>query len=80
VFAIPILLNWTAGISVKCLQMDWAAAADLCTVNFPTTQMAVAPNILSKQVHFPHILFLPLLLVGCGLQGRLKHLRTIIKK
>jgi hypothetical protein len=25
------LLNWTAGVSVKCLWVDWAAAADLWT-------------------------------------------------
>jgi hypothetical protein len=41
--------------------------------------MGVAGKNLSKQVHFPHILSFPLPVVGGGLQGRLKHLRTIIK-
>ena len=73
---------WTAGVSVKCLQVDRAAAA--CwpvnwTADFQTTQTGVAPKNLSKQVHFPCILSFPLPLVGGGLQGRLKHLRTIIK-
>jgi hypothetical protein len=29
VFAIITLLNWTAGVSMKCLWVDWAASADL---------------------------------------------------
>jgi hypothetical protein len=43
--------------------------------------MRVAPKNLSKQLHFPCILSFPtpLTLVGGGLQGRLKCLRTIIK-
>jgi hypothetical protein len=35
---------------------------------------------ISKQVHFPRILSFPLPLVGGGLEGRLKHLRTIIER
>ena len=31
VFAIQTLLNWTHGVSVKCLRVDGAAAADLWT-------------------------------------------------
>jgi hypothetical protein len=41
--------------------------------------MGFAPKDLSKQVLFPLILSFPLPLVGGGLQGRLKHLRAIIK-
>jgi hypothetical protein len=41
--------------------------------------MGVAAKNLSKQVHFPHILSFPLPLLGSGLNGRLKCLRTIIK-
>jgi hypothetical protein len=41
--------------------------------------MGVATKYLSKQVHFPHDLSFLLPLVGGGLYGRLKHLRTIIK-
>jgi hypothetical protein len=41
--------------------------------------MEFAPKNLSKQVHFPWILSFPLPLVGGGLEGRLKHLRIIIK-
>jgi hypothetical protein len=41
--------------------------------------MGVVPKNLSKQVHFPCILPFPLPLVGGGLKGRLKNLRTIIK-
>ena len=62
----PTLLNWTAGVSVKCMQEDQAAAA--CwpvnwTADFQTTQMGVAPMNLPKQVHFPCILSFPLPLV-----------------
>jgi hypothetical protein len=39
----------------------------------------VPPKNLSKQIHFPWIPSFPLPLVGGGLQGKLKHLRTIIK-
>jgi hypothetical protein len=42
--------------------------------------VGVAPKNLSKQVYFPCILSFPLPLVGGGLQGRLKHLKPIIKK
>jgi hypothetical protein len=44
--------------------------------------MGVAPKNFSKQVLFPvipYILSFPLPLVGGGLKGRLKSLRTIIK-
>jgi hypothetical protein len=41
--------------------------------------MGVAPRTISKQVHFPGILSFPLPLVGGGLEGRIKHLKTIIK-
>jgi hypothetical protein len=41
--------------------------------------MGIAPKNLSKQVYFPGILSFPLPLMGAGLKGRLKHLRTIIK-
>jgi hypothetical protein len=41
--------------------------------------MRFASKILSKQVHFSRILSFPLPLVGAGLEGRLKCLRTIIK-
>ena len=75
------LLNWTAGghegfasgLSCHCL-LTCEQSAD-----FQKTQMGVAPGNLSKEVHFYYILSLPLPLVGCGLQRRLKHLRTIIK-
>lgn len=33
-FAILTLLNWTAGIIMKCLQMDQAAAVDSCELNY----------------------------------------------
>jgi hypothetical protein len=49
------------------------------TADFQTTQKEVAPKNLSKQVHFPCILYFSLPLVGGGLKGRLKHLRAIIK-
>jgi hypothetical protein len=39
--------------------------------------MEVAPKNLSKQVHFPHVLSFPPLLVGAGLKRKLK--RLIIK-
>jgi hypothetical protein len=41
--------------------------------------MGVAPKNLSKQIHFPSVLSFPLPLVGGRLDGRLKHLRTILK-
>jgi hypothetical protein len=41
--------------------------------------MGVAPKNLSKQAHFPRILFIPLPLVGDRLQERLKRLKTITK-
>jgi len=53
------LLNWSSGVSVRCLPVDRAA-------DFQTTQMGVAPGNLSKQVCFPHILSFPLPLVGVG--------------
>jgi hypothetical protein len=47
--------------------------------DFHTTQMGFASKNSSKLDHFPHILSFSLPLLGGGLTGRLKHLRTIIK-
>jgi hypothetical protein len=44
------------------------------------TQTEVATKNLSKQVHSLPTLSFPLPLVGGRLEGRLKHLRTIIKR
>jgi len=41
--------------------------------------MGVVPKNFSKEVHILCILSFPLLVVGDGLKGRLKHLRAIIK-
>jgi hypothetical protein len=45
--------------------------------------MGVAPKNLAKQVHsphpHPHIFYFPLPLVGGRLEGKLKHLKTIVK-
>jgi hypothetical protein len=82
-FAVPTLPYWTAGVSVKCLRVDHAAAAaaNLGTelLIFRQHRWKLLQRAISKQVHFPHILSFPLPLVGGGLQGRLKCLRTIIK-
>jgi hypothetical protein len=37
-------------------------------------------SLISKQVHFPHVLSFPLPLADGGLEGRLKHLRTSLKE
>ena len=49
------------------------------TVDFLTMQMDLLQRTISKQVYFHHILSFPLLLVGDGLEGRLKHFWTIFK-
>jgi hypothetical protein len=50
------------------------------TADFQTTQMGIAARIISKRVHFAHILSFPLPLMGVKLKDRLKHLQTIIKR
>ena len=80
-FAIPTLPNWIFGILMKYLWMDWAAAADLWTKLLISWQRRwdLLQRTLSEQVHFPHSFTSSLSLVGVGPEGRLKHLRTIIK-
>ena len=56
-------------LSGKCFRVDELSLP----ADFQTTQN------LSKQVHFAPILSFPLPLVGGGLKGRLKCLRTISK-
>jgi hypothetical protein len=67
---------------MKCLWVDWAATAHLWT-ELPISRQhrweGVPLKNHSKQVHLPHSLSFPLPLVGGGLKGKLKHLRTIIK-
>jgi hypothetical protein len=47
----PTLPNWTAGVSMKCLQVNWAACWPVnWTASFQTTQPGVVPKNLSKQV------------------------------
>lgn len=68
-------------VAVTCLWVDRAAAADLWT-ELPISRQhrwELLQRTLSKQVDFPCTLSFPLPLVGGGQQGRLKHLRTIIK-
>jgi hypothetical protein len=72
--AILTLLNWTADISVKCLRVDPAITADSCELN---CWWELLQRTISKQVHFPCVLSFPLPLVGGGLKGRLKSLRTL---
>jgi hypothetical protein len=56
--AILTLLNLTVGVSVKCLWVDRAAAADLWTELLTSWQRRwdLFQRTISKQVHFPHIL------------------------
>jgi hypothetical protein len=77
----PILPSWTAGVSVKCLQMDQAAAADLWTELRISKQYRreLLQRTLLKQVHFPGILSFPLSLEGGELERSLNRLRTTVK-
>jgi hypothetical protein len=72
VLAIPTLLNWTAGVSVKCLWVDGAAAADLWTelpISRQHRQELLQRTFLNRSTS-PVSFLLPL--EGSGLQGRSK--------
>ena len=60
------------------IQEDWLAAADLWTKRLISWQcrLDLLQRTISKQVHFPCSLSFLLPLVGVGLEGRLKHLRS----
>ena len=65
---------------LKCPPVDRAATADLWT-ELPISRQhrwKLLQRTISKQVHFPCTLSFPLPLVGGRLEGRLKHLKTII--
>jgi hypothetical protein len=71
-------------LSVKCLRVDRVAAANLWTeqqISGQHRQELLHRTFLNRSIpSAPHyILSFPLPLVCCGLQGRLKCLRTIIK-
>ena len=65
----------------KCLWVDRATAADLCTELLLSWQhwRELLQRTISKHIHFPCILAFPPPLVSGGLEGKLKHLRTITK-
>ena len=85
VSVIPTLLNWTAGIFMKCLPVDRAAAADFCELKCWVPDNADGICFKEKFLKvllptptppYPNNLSFSLPLVGGGLEGRLKHLRN----
>ena len=71
-FSMPTLLNWTAGVSVRCFQVDWAAAAAILWTELLLSRQhrqELLQRIFQKRsTPLPISFFSPLLLVGGGLQ------------
>ena len=74
--SILTLLNWTAGVSVKGLWVDLAATADLWTKLLISRQHRWE---LLQRPFLRRSTFFPTISGGWWLQGKLKHLKTIIK-
>lgn len=82
VFASLTLPNWTACASMKCLWVDWAAAAT-CElqrlISWQWDGICSKEQFLNRSTSPVSFLFYYLWWVVGGLEGRLKCLRTIIK-
>jgi len=81
-FTVSTLLNWTADVSGKCLWVDRAATADLRTELPISTQHRwefLQRPFLNRSIPLAPHPFFSTPSGGCGLKGRLKCLRTIIK-